>query len=195
MGENKMNIKEINRQVLDRRTETLKKIYNFNLLIGFLMASFAIVLLALFVLFTPTESWEIFIVVVGSTVDGIYSVIGFINAFKNKKMLNSMYSANPDETEEKELFCYKFSYISILRGGSAPRSGRRCAYAVSVSTVHGKFYYVFQKEFDHNILSAHCRDLHSGEHKFEVYKGTNIIKNFSALEKLIRGIPKELLDY
>ena len=189
-----MNIKEINRQILDRRIETLKKIYNFNLLIGSLVASFEIVTLVLFVLFTPTESWDIFIVVVCSILFGIYSVIEFINAFKNKKMLNSMYSANPDETEEKELFCYKFSCLSILRGSPASLSGRRCDYAVSVSTVHGKFYYVFQKEFDHNILSAYCRDQYSGEHKFEVYKGTNIIKSFPALEELLRSIPQKLLD-
>ena len=190
-----MKVKESDKQVLDRRTETVKTIYIFNLVVGILMAFFAIGIVTLFALFAPTESWVVFIVVAVIIGFGVYSVIGFVNAFGNKKMLNSIQSANPDETEEKELLCYKFDYLSTVQTGATYHSRRGYAYAIRVNTVHGKFYYVLQKEIDRDILSAHCRDLYSGEHTFEVYKGTNIIKSFPALEKLLRGIPQKLLDY
>ena len=195
IGKSKMNAKEIDKQVLGRRTETIKTVYIFNLVVGFLLAFFVIVMLSLLAFFPQTESWGVFVVIAVSIGFGVYSVIEFVNAFKNKKILNLMYSANSDESEEKELFCYKFDYLSALCGGPTPHSGRRYAYSVRVNTVHGKFYYVLQKEIDRDILSAHCRDLYSGEHTFEVYKGTNIIKKLPALEKMIRSIPRDLLDY
>lgn len=190
-----MNQKGKDKQILDRQTETVKTIYIFNLVVGILMAFFAIGIFTLFAFSSPTESWAVFIVVAAIIGFGVYAVIGFVNAFKNQKMINSIQSANPDETEEKELFCYKFDYLSTSQTGATYHSRRGYAYAVRVNTVHGKFYYVLQKEIDRNILSVHCCDLYSGEHKFEIYKGTNIIKKFPSLEKLIRSIPQDLLDY
>lgn len=195
MGKSKMNAKEIDKQVLGRRTETIKTIYIFNLVVGFLLAFFVIVMLSLLAFFPQTESWGVFVVIAVNIGFGVYSVIGFVNAFKNKKILKLMYSANSDESEEKELFCYKFDYLSTSQTGATYHSRRGYAYAVRVNTVYGKFYYVLQKEIDRNILSVHCCDLYSGEHKFEIYKGTNIIKKFPSLEKLIRSIPQDLLDY
>lgn len=190
-----MNVKEIDKQVLGRRVETIKTIYIFNLVVGFLLVFFMIGMLSLLAFFPQTEAWGVFIVIAVSIGFGVYSVIGFVNAIKNKKILNLMYSANSDESEEKELFCYKFDYLLTIQTGATPYSRRRYAYAVCVNTVHGKFYYVLQKEIDRDILSAHCRDLYSGEYTFEAYKGTNIIKKFAVLEKLIHGIPQKLLDH
>lgn len=113
---------------------------------------------------------------------------------KYKKILNSLCAAIPDETEDKELFCYKFDYLSNIEQGSSRHDRKRYVYAICVRTVQGKFYYVFQKEIIDHAISVYCSELYSGEHKFEVYKGTNIIKKFPELDKRIRSIPQKFLD-
>ncbi len=195
MEVSEMTMKEKDKQVLDRRISTLKTTYIYNLVVGWLLAFFMLVVILLSALFPQKEAWVIFIVLAAIVGFGSFSIRGFVFAVKYKKILNALCLANPDETEEKELLCYKFDYLSNLEYGSSRHDKRRYVYAICVCTVHGKFYYVFQKDIIDHAISVYCSELYSGEHKFEVYKGTNIIKSFPTLEKMLRSIPQKFLDF
>ncbi len=188
-----MTMKNKDKQIADRRADTLKTIYITNFVVGCLMAVFALAVVSLLIFFPQAEPGAIFIVVFVSIGFGAFSVISFIRARKYKKMHDALCSVNPDDTEAKELFCYKFDFLSSIEGAQRHRQ-EEYVYTVCVNTVHGKFYYVLEKEINSISVSVYCRDLYSGEHKFEVYKGTNIIKSFPALEKLLRSIPQKFLD-
>ncbi len=188
-----MSVKDKDKQILDRRIDTLKTIYIFNLIVGILMAFFVLAVISLLIFFPQTEPGVIFVVVIVSIGFGLFSVRGFMLALKYKKMHDALCSADPDDTEEKELFCYKFDFLSNAEG--ARNNRQKYVYTVCINTVRGKFYYVLEKEINRNSISVYCRDLYSGEHKFEVYKGTNIIKSFPTLEKMLRSIPQKFLDY
>ncbi len=195
MGENDMNVKDKDKQVLDKRIGTLKTTYLYNLIVGWLLAFFMLAVIFLLALFPQKESWVVFIVLAAIVGFGSFSVRGFVFAVKSKKILNALCLANPNDTEEKELFCYKFDYLSNIEQGNSRHDKKRYVYAICVRTVHGKFYYVFQKDIIDHAISVYCSELYSGEHKFEVYKGTNIINSFGTLEKMLRSIPQKFLDY
>lgn len=196
MEANDMNIKDKDKQIVDRRIDALKTIYTGNLIVGCLMALFALAVISLLIFFPQTESWWILIIGAGSIGFGVLSVRGFILARKYKMMHDTLSSVNPDDTEAKELFCYKFDFLSNVEGDLRHNRYNRneYVYTVCVNTVHGKYYYVLEKEISHISISVYCHDLYSGEHKFEVYKGTNIIKSFPDLEKVLRSIPQKFLD-
>lgn len=156
------------------------------------MAVFALAVASLLIFFPQTESWGILVIAAGCIGFGAFSVRSFIHARKYKMMHDALCSVNPDDTEAKELFCYKFDFLSSVEGAQYNR--QKYVYAVCINTVHGKFYYVLEKEINSISISVYCRELYSGEHKFEVYKGTNIIKSFPALEKMLRSIPQKFLD-
>ena len=162
------------------------------MVVGFLLVFFMIGMLSLLAFFPQTESWGILIIVAVCIGFGAFSVRSFILARKYKMMHDTLRSANPADTEEKDLFCYKYDFLSNAEG--ARHNRQKYVYAVCVNTVHGQFYYVLEKEIDRNSISVYCCDLYSGEHKFEVYKGTNIIKSFPELDKRIRSIPQKFLD-
>lgn len=187
-----MNIKKKDKQVLDRRIDTLKTIYIFNFVAGCLMAVLALAVASLVLFFPQTDPGEVFVVVIVTAGFVAFSVRSFILARKYKMMHDALCAADPDNTEEKELFCYKYDFLSNSEGVRHNR--QKYVYAVCVNTVHGQFYYVLEKEIDRNSISVYCCDLYSGEHKFEVYKGTNIIKSFPELDKRIRSIPQKFLD-
>lgn len=189
-----MNMKDKNKQVLDNRISTLKTIYIYNLIVGCFLAFCMLAVIILLTVFPQKEAWIVFIVIAAVLGFGSFSVRGFIFAVKYKKILNALCMADPNETEEKELLCYKFDYLSNAETGNSRHDRKRYVYAICVRTVHGKFYYVFQKDIIDHAINVYCNELYSGEHKFEVYKGTNIIKSFPALEKLLRSIPQKFLD-
>ncbi len=102
--------------------------------------------------------------------------VAFIS--RDKKMLNMLNSLESYETEIKETHCYKCTYIS------ASENQTSVIYGICVHTALGQFYYLLNEGFLINPGTV-LPGVQAGVYEIEVYKGTNMITAFNAIDKEI----------
>lgn len=101
---------------------------------------------------------------------------------KYTKLIKALKTLAPDQSEHKEVYCYKYTYLTYGRSRAS-----RDIIGVCVHTVHGKYYYVFDSAIADGTKHD-FKELYSGEHEFEIYKDTNIIKSFPAADKVLNTL-------
>ena len=97
---------------------------------------------------------------------------------RDTKVLNMLNSLESYETETKEIHCYKYNYISAADNQTS------VVYGICVHTDMGKYYYLLNEGFSIKP-GAVLPGVQAGVHEIEVYKGTNIITAFNAIDKEI----------
>ena len=111
------------------------------------------------------------------------AVLSMIMLSKLTKLKKTLQSLDVNKSERKEVFCYKYTYLTCGRTRHTRDTIGLCVY-----TVHGKYYYVFDSAIAYGT-KRDFKDLYSGDHEFEIYKDTNVIKSFPAADKVLNIIP------
>ena len=97
---------------------------------------------------------------------------------RDTKLLNMLNSLENYETEIKEAHCYKYIYISAADNQTS------VVYGICVHTDMGKYYYLLNEGFSIKP-GAVLPGVQAGVYEIEVYRGTNIITAFNAIDKEI----------
>ena len=101
---------------------------------------------------------------------------------RDTKMLKILNSLESYETEIKEIECHKCTYF--LQSNSVSGNQTSAINGICVHTVLGKYFYLLNDGFSIKPETA-IPGVQAGVHEIEVYKGTNIITAFNAIDKEI----------
>lgn len=103
----------------------------------------------------------------------------FVSFFlRDTKLLKELNSLQSYETEIKETHCYKCTYISAADNRTS------VIYGICVHTASGKYYYLLNEGFSIKP-GAVLPGVQAGVYEIEVYKGTNVVTAFNAIDKEI----------
>ena len=97
---------------------------------------------------------------------------------RDTKLLRTLNALDSYETEIKETDCYKCTYITTADNKTL------VIYGICVHTAMGKYYYLLNEGFTINPGEA-IPGIQSGMYEIEIYKGTNVITAFNAIDKEI----------